>query len=87
MRARIRLRPRASRLLLVNITVSLLASFIPVPGGIGVTEGGADRRAHVARRVGGGVAAAVATYRVATFYLPPIWGYFALDWLRRNRYL
>jgi hypothetical protein len=25
--------------------------------------------------------------RISTFYLPPIWGWFALDWLRRNRYL
>jgi glycosyltransferase 2 family protein len=31
--------------------------------------------------------AAVMLYRFSTFYLPPIWGYFSLNWLERNRYL
>ena len=31
--------------------------------------------------------AAVITYRVSTFYLPPIWGWFATSWLRRHSYL
>ena len=31
--------------------------------------------------------AAVLLYRICTFYLPPIWGWFALQWLRRNQYL
>ena len=31
--------------------------------------------------------ALVLLYRVATFYLPPIWGWFALQWLRRPQYL
>jgi uncharacterized membrane protein YbhN (UPF0104 family) len=31
--------------------------------------------------------AAVLLYRLATFYLPPIWGYFALRWLERNKHL
>jgi uncharacterized membrane protein YbhN (UPF0104 family) len=26
-------------------------------------------------------------YRIATFYLPPIWGWFVLQSLRKNRYL
>jgi hypothetical protein len=26
-------------------------------------------------------------YRLSTFYLPPIWGYFALRWLKRDSYL
>jgi glycosyltransferase 2 family protein len=26
-------------------------------------------------------------YRLWTFYLPPIWGYFALRWLERNNHL
>jgi glycosyltransferase 2 family protein len=28
--------------------------------------------------------AAVLLHRMATFYLPPIWGYFAMRWLERN---
>ncbi len=31
--------------------------------------------------------AAVLLYRISTFYLPPIWGWFALKWLRRHKYL
>jgi uncharacterized membrane protein YbhN (UPF0104 family) len=31
--------------------------------------------------------AAVFLYRLSTFYLPPIWGFFALRWLERARYL
>jgi uncharacterized membrane protein YbhN (UPF0104 family) len=30
---------------------------------------------------------AVLLYRLSTFYLPPIWGFFALRWLQKNRYL
>ena len=29
----------------------------------------------------------VLLYRVACFYLPPVWGFFALRWLERRRYL
>jgi glycosyltransferase 2 family protein len=31
--------------------------------------------------------ASVITYRLATFYLPPVWGFFALRWLERNQHL
>jgi uncharacterized membrane protein YbhN (UPF0104 family) len=31
--------------------------------------------------------AAVPLYRIATFYLPPLWGFPAMLWLQRNRYL
>ena len=74
-------------LLFVNVTVSLLAGIIPIPGGIGVTEGGL-----IYGLVSAGVTqetafAAVVTYRVATFYLPPIWGFVAFRWLERNQHL
>jgi len=26
-------------------------------------------------------------YRLATFYLPPVWGFFAMRWLQRNQHL
>jgi hypothetical protein len=29
----------------------------------------------------------VMLYRLATFYTPPIWGFFSLRWLEKNRYL
>jgi uncharacterized membrane protein YbhN (UPF0104 family) len=31
--------------------------------------------------------AAAITTRLCTFYLPPLWGYFAMRWLRRYQYL
>ena len=31
--------------------------------------------------------AAVLLYRISTFYLPPVWGFFAMRWLQRNRFL
>jgi uncharacterized membrane protein YbhN (UPF0104 family) len=74
-------------LLLINISVSLLASFIPVPGGIGVVEFGLTTGLTSAGMSTEAAFAAVALYRLATFYLPPVWGFFALRWLERGRYL
>jgi uncharacterized membrane protein YbhN (UPF0104 family) len=31
--------------------------------------------------------AAVLLYRIATYYLPPAWGFPAMLWLQRSRYL
>ncbi len=74
-------------LLVINLSVSLFASFIPVPGGIGVTEFGLT-----VGLTGAGMSeeAALATaliYRVCTFYLPPLWGFFAMRWLTQHNYL
>ena len=74
-------------LLLINISVGLLAGLMPVPGGVGVAEGGLTFglvQAGVPESV---AFAAVLMYRLATFYLPPIWGYVALRWLERNEHL
>ena len=74
-------------LLVVNVTVALFAGLMPIPGGVGVTEA-----ALTAGLVAIGVPEATAfataiTTRVCTFYLPPVWGYVAMRWLRRNQYL
>lgn len=74
-------------LLLINISVALLAGLLPIPGGIGVAEGGLTFglvQTGVPQEV---AFAAVLLYRLWTFYLPPIWGYFALRWLERNKHL
>ena len=71
-------------LLLINIGVGLLSGVIPVPGGIGVTEGGLTYGLIQAGMPEETAFAAVILYRVATFYLPPVWGYFALNWLQKN---
>ncbi|HSL57535.1 MAG TPA: lysylphosphatidylglycerol synthase transmembrane domain-containing protein [Acidimicrobiales bacterium] len=74
-------------LLVINISVSLLSGLLPVPGGIGVVEGGL-----IFGLVSAGVPeeaafASVIAYRIATFYLPPLWGWFALRWLQREGHL
>ncbi|MCB1038693.1 MAG: flippase-like domain-containing protein, partial [Acidimicrobiales bacterium] len=67
----------------INVTVALFAGLMPVPGGIGVSEG-----ALVVGLTAAGVDQAVAfavaiTYRLCTFYLPPIWGGVAFRRLER----
>ena len=74
-------------LLVINMSVSLLSSFIPVPGGVGVSEFGLTLGLTSAGMPEEPALAAVLLYRLATFYLPPIWGFFAMRWLQRNRYL
>jgi len=74
-------------LLVINISVSLLASFIPVPGGIGVAEFGLSIGLTSAGMEPEAAIAAVLLYRIATYYLPPAWGFPAMLWLQRNRYL
>lgn len=74
-------------LLLINISVSLLATFVPVPGGIGVTEFGLTVGLTAAGMSEEAALAAVVLYRISTFYLPPVWGFFAMRWLQRNAHL
>jgi uncharacterized membrane protein YbhN (UPF0104 family) len=76
-----------NELLVINIGVSLLASVIPVPGGIGVAEFGLTVGLTSAGMTPEAAVAAVLLYRISTFYLPPIWGFPAMLWLQRNRYL
>ena len=74
-------------LLVVNLSVSLFSMFIPVPGGIGVVEGGLLVGLTAAGVPESAAFASIILYRITTFYLPPVWGWFALNWLRNNRYL
>jgi uncharacterized membrane protein YbhN (UPF0104 family) len=76
-----------TELLVINMSVSLLSSFIPVPGGIGVVEFGLTTGLVAAGVPQESAFATVLLYRISTFYLPPVWGFFALRWLQRNKYL
>jgi len=74
-------------LILSYTVVTIFAGFMPVPGGMGVAEAG-----YTAVLVGLGMphTAALSTamaFRLATYYLPPIWGGFAMGWLRRHEYI
>jgi uncharacterized membrane protein YbhN (UPF0104 family) len=76
-----------AELILVNSLADLFAGFMPVPGGMGVAEA-----AYTAGLVALGVpeAAAISTaiaFRMATYYLPPLWGAMAMRWLRQHSYL
>ncbi len=76
-----------AQLLLIYNVVSLFAGFMPVPGGVGVAEAG-----YTAGLVALGIpqTAAVTTaimFRMVTYYLPPIWGGFAMKWLRNHEYV
>jgi len=76
-----------TELIFINISVSLLAGLLPIPGGIGVVEGGLTFGLVHAGVPEDAALAAVLMYRLATFYVPPIWGFFALKWLERNKHL
>lgn len=74
-------------LLLINLSVALLAGLAPVPGGIGVAEGGLAFGLVSAGMPEEAAFGTVILYRLATFYTPPIWGFCALKWLERQRHL
>ncbi len=74
-------------LIVVNTVASLLGGIAPVPGGMGVIEAG-----MIAGLTAAGVpdtiaVAATITQRLFTCYLPPIWGYPTLAWMRKREYL
>ena len=75
------------QIVLINESVALLSSFIPVPGGIGVVEYGLTIGLTSAGMSEESALCSVILYRLATFYLPPIWGFFAFRWLEKNKYL
>jgi uncharacterized membrane protein YbhN (UPF0104 family) len=76
-----------AELLLINISVSLLGTLVPIPGNIGVAEFGLAVGLTGAGMSPEAAFGAVFLYRIATFYLPPTWGFVSLRWLQRHRYL
>ena len=74
-------------LITINVVVALFAGLMPVPGGIGVTEAALAGSLALAGMPEGPALAAALLYRAVTYYLPPLWGYFAMRWLTRHDYL
>ncbi len=73
--------------LFVATGTSLLAGFMPIPGGVGVAEAtmvallatfGVDQSTALA---------VTAVYRLITFYLPALEGFFGTRWLERHGYV
>ncbi len=74
-------------LIVINTLASLLGGIAPVPGGMGVIEAGLIA-GFTAIGIPNTIAvAATLTARLMTCYLPPIWGYPTLVWMRRREYL
>ena len=71
----------------INVTVSLFAGLMPIPGGVGVTEAGLTAGLSAVGVAEDTAVAAVLSYRMCSYYLPPIWGYFSLKWLTNRDYL
>ena len=71
-------------LILVNTFSSLLAGIAPVPGGMGVMEAALSAGLTAAGMDPSAAVAAAITHRLMTTYLPPIWGYIAIAWLRHR---
>lgn len=74
-------------LLVVNTVVALFAGLMPVPGGLGVYEGALTGGLVAIGIPDAAALAAALTYRMVTFYLPPIWGWIAMRTLQREQYL
>ena len=71
----------------INVTVSLFAGLMPIPGGIGVSEAGMTAGLTAIGVDPGAAVSAVLIYRLVSYYLPPLWGYASLRWLTKHDYL
>jgi uncharacterized membrane protein YbhN (UPF0104 family)/tRNA A-37 threonylcarbamoyl transferase component Bud32 len=74
-------------LIFVSVGTGLLAGLAPVPGGIGVAEA---TMTALLTAVGIPAEQAVSIaiiHRVVTSYLPPVLGFFSLNWLTKQKYL
>jgi uncharacterized protein (TIRG00374 family) len=74
-------------LLIVLTLGSMLGGISPVPGGMGVVEAGMIIGLTAAGVPESQAVAAVFVQRLFTAYLPPIWGWFCVVWLRKKEYL
>lgn len=74
-------------LVVINSFASLLGGVAPVPGGMGVIEAGLIGGFTAAGVPETTAIAATFTARAFTAYLPPIWGWFSMQWLRHHDYL
>lgn len=73
--------------LAVTAAAALFASVIPVPGNVGVAEAAISAGLVVAGVPSGPAFAIAVTQRIATSYLPPLYGVWALRWLRNEDYV
>jgi uncharacterized membrane protein YbhN (UPF0104 family) len=75
------------QLIVINSLASVLGGMAPVPGGMGVVEAGLIAGLTAAGIPNDVAVATTFTHRLFTAYLPPVYGWFALQWLRRKDYI
>ena len=72
---------------IVITLASMLGGISPVPGGMGVVEAGMILGLTAAGIPETDAVAATFVQRMFTSYLPPLWGWFILVWMRKREYL
>jgi uncharacterized protein (TIRG00374 family) len=74
-------------LITVNTLAAIVGGAVPVPGGLGVVEAGLIAGLTSAGIPQDQAVAAVPIQRFFTSYLPPVWGWATLAWMRRREYV
>jgi uncharacterized membrane protein YbhN (UPF0104 family) len=74
-------------LIVVIMLAAMLGGVSPTPGGLGVVEAGMILGLTSAGVSEANATAAVFVQRLFSSYLPPIWGWITLVWMRRRDYL
>lgn len=72
------------QLIVINSLASILGGIAPVPGGIGVIEAGLIGGFTAAGIPDQQAIAATFTARMFTAYLPPVFGWMAISWMRKR---
>jgi glycosyltransferase 2 family protein len=78
---------RLPTLIVVITLAAIIGGVAPSPGGMGVVEAGLILGLTAAGVSEADATAAVFIQRLFTSYLPPIWGWFTLVWMRNREYL
>ena len=74
-------------LYVVIFLAGIIGGISPSPGGMGVVEAGMILGLTAAGVSEADATAAVFIQRLFTSYLPPIWGWITLVWMRKREYL
>jgi len=75
------------QLIVINSIASIIGGIAPVPGGMGVIEAGLIAGFTAAGVPDQAAIAATFTARMFTAYLPPAWGWAAMQWMHRHDYI
>lgn len=75
-----------AQLVVVQVGAGMLGNVAPVPGGIGVQEAALTAGLTAFGIDSNTALATVLVFRAITFAIPPVFGFFTLQWLRRSGY-